>query len=622
MIAFANCLPAHAQIQRSIVNPSFELPFTGTRSAALNPFLTSTNWISVDSGEILGWETTHPIQANGCPAGGGITPAYNCTPIELWANSFLGVVPAQGVVLAELNAYVSSKLFQNICMNNGEVFTFNFAHRGRSGIDQAQFQLGTSTVVLDVSTGTSTTGVINAGGGASGTSATGIAGGWTRYAGSYTYTGASGVQALGFAAISAAGGIAQGNLLDDINIFLKPYATFPSAVTSVVEGNTGTLPQIKIVGTVPPGGLTMSMAVSGSAVFNTDFNYTGSTTLVSISGTSVTLNVTVPAGNYTDVLANNIFTLPLNIFNDSVIGDNKTIILSSLPNGAGSNFINANVTICGGTFNNTVTHTIIDNDIDLRVTKSTTASGTLTAGSTVFYTLSFANITPAVLTIAPLTAHDAATVTIADLAPVGIVLGAWTCTASGTSCPTATGSGAISQTVNLPVGAGLIYQLQATLGTSTLCLQNVTNTAAVGIAARSPSGANLAEGTSVQGNPGYVFQTNTASVSHLVASCVNLAISKTNAANTVTSGQNTTYSLVISNTGPAHADNALLKDPVTPGLSCTNVVCASATGGASCASVSVINLALLQSSGIALNNFPANSSYTFDVACGVTATGL
>ncbi len=613
------CISANAQFQRSIVNPSFELSFTGTRSAVLNPFFTSTNWISVDAGEIPGWETTHPIQANGCPAGGGLTTPYNCTPIELWANSFLGVTPTQGIILAELNAYTSSKLYQNICMSTGEVFNFDFTHRGRSGTDRAQFQVGTSSfVILDVSTGTAGTGTINVGGAATGTSATGIANGWTRYAGSFTYTGASGIQPLGF---SAVGGAGEGNLLDNINIQLKPFIGFVGTTTSSVEGGTGSFPQIKVVGFVPAGGFSLALAVAGSASFGTDFDYTGSTSLTGISGTSVSLIVTVPAGNYSDALANNIFRLPINIINDTAIEDNETIILTMPPNGPSSNFVNANFTNCGATFNTSLTHLIIDNDIDLRATKSSSASGTLTVGSVVFYTLTFANITPAILTRAPLTAHDAATTTIADPTPAGITLGAWTCTASGTTCPAASGSGVISTTANLPVGASLTYKIQATINPAAQCLQTVTNTAVVGSTALSPAGASLAEGSNVQGNPGYIFGANTASVSSTVAACADLSISKSNGENSLTAGQITTYTLIVSNAGPASANNALLKDPAVAGLSCTTVSCTASTGTASCVSLGAVNIGLLQGSGIVLNNFPANSSYTFTLNCAVTATG-
>jgi uncharacterized repeat protein (TIGR01451 family) len=613
-----SCGAAQAQIQRSIVNPSFELPFTGARAASINPFFTSTNWIAVDAGEIPGWETTHPVVTNGCPAGGAITPAYNCTPIELWANTYLAVVPAQGIILAELNAYQLSKLFQNICMSTGEVFSFNFAHRGRSGVDRAQFQIGAANVVvLDVSTNTAGTGAINAGGGAVSTSAIGIAGGWTRYTGSYTYTGVSGVQPLGFSAISSTGGAGSGNLLDDINIGLKPYIEFVGTATSSIEGANPTAPRIKVVGTVPAGGLVLTLAVSGNATFGSDFNYSGATTLTNTTGTAISLSVTVPPGNYSDAVANNVFTLPINIIDDAAIEDNETVQLTMPANGPAAPFVNANATVCGGAFSTTLTHTIIDNDIDLRATKSVNPAGSQTVGSTVTYTLAYANVTPAVVTLAPLSAHDAATVTITDLPPAGVTFGAWTCTAVGTSCPATSGSGAISQTVNLPVGTSLTYSLQAVLGSTTLCQQTVTNTSTIATTATSPSGATLTEGTSVQGNAGYIFQPNSASVSNAVLPCSALSITKTNSQTTLTAGLTTTYSIVITNSGPSAANNALLKDPVAPGLACTAVACTAATGAASCASLTAVSLPLLQGSGIVLNNFPANSSYTFQVTCGV-----
>jgi uncharacterized repeat protein (TIGR01451 family) len=612
----------YAQIQRSIVNPSFELPFTGTRSASINPFFTSTNWIAVDAGEIPGWETTHPVVVNGCPAGGSITPAYNCTPIELWANSYLGVVPEQGRILAELNAYQLSKLFQNICMTTGEVFTFNFAHRGRDGADRAQLQIGAAnTVIIDVTTNTTGTGVINAGGGAVGTSATPVGVGWTRYSGSYTYTGAGGVQPLGFSAISSAGGAGSGNLLDDINIALKPYVDLVGSSTSNAEGAAASPPQIKVVGIVPVGGLNLTMGVGGTAALGSDFSFSGTTSLTSVVGSATALSFTVPAGNYSDALANNVFNLPITVVNDAVVENNETILLSMPANGPASNFVNANATTCGGPVNAPATHTIIDNDIDLRATKNTSASGTQALGSTISYTVTFANITPVTITLAPLTAHDANTVTISDPVPAGVSFTSWACSAVGTTCPAASGSGAISQTVNLPFGASLTYVVQANLGSTTLCAQTVTNTAQINATATSPSGVTLSEGSSVQGNAGYVFQANSASAATSVQPCAALAISKTDVVANVRAGGTTAYTIVVSNTGPSAANNALLQDPAAPGLACTSVACTTATGAASCASLSAVTLPLLQGSGIVLNNFPAGSSYTFVVNCNVTATG-
>ncbi len=619
------CLAAHAQIQRSIVNPSFEQPFTGLRAASLNLFFSKVppDWISVDAGEIPGWETTHPLQTAGCPAGNSlVTATYNCTPIELWANGFLTVTPANGIVLAELNAYVLSKLFQNICMNTGENFSFNFAHRGRGGADRAQLQVGASTIVLDVTTNTTGTGVINAGGGAVATSATGIAGGWTRYAGNYTYTGASGVQALGFSAISSVGGAGTGNLLDDINIGLKPYIDFIGTTTSSIEGGSPSAPRIRVVGIVPAGGLVLALAVAGSATFGNDFDYTGATTLTGITGGATSLSVTVPPGNYSDASANNLFTLPINTLNDTVIEDNETIVLTMPANGVAAPFINANATICGGAFNTALTHTIIDNDIDLRTTKTVSPTGNQAVGATLTYTVNYRNVTPAVLTITPLTAHDASQAAITDTPPAGVTFSSWACAATGTTCPAASGSGAITATANLPVGAQLVYTVQAVLASTSLCEQTATNTAAVAATATSPSGATLTEGTSLQGSASFVAQANVAITSNPVQACANVAITKSNAVSTLAAGQTTTYDIVVSNAGPSAANGTLLKDPVAPGLVCTSVACTAASGSATCPAPAGVSLLLLQGSGIVLSSLPASSSLTFQVTCGVSATGL
>jgi uncharacterized repeat protein (TIGR01451 family) len=106
--------------------------------------------------------------------------------------------------------------------------------------------------------------------------------------------------------------------------------------------------------------------------------------------------------------------------------------------------------------------------------------------------------------------------------------------------------------------------------------------------------------------------------------CANLAITKSNGTNTVQSGDTTTYTVVISNGGPDAADGSLLRDPEATGLKCTAVSCTAATGttcavSAPPASVTINNL---QAAGIDIVSFPANSTLTFAITCGVTATGL
>lgn len=102
----------------------------------------------------------------------------------------------------------------------------------------------------------------------------------------------------------------------------------------------------------------------------------------------------------------------------------------------------------------------------------------------------------------------------------------------------------------------------------------------------------------------------------------NLAISKTNGVGTLVAGNTTNYTITVTNGGPSDADGALLKDPIATGLSCTQTSCTGASGGASCPSADTVTVAALQNAGVTLPELPANSTVTFSVVCGVTATGL
>lgn len=215
----------------------------------------AVNWGAFDQSEVPGWDTTHPTQTNGCPAtaGSGLA-AYTCNPIELWFNNFNGVQPVSGIVLAELNAYAPSKLYQNVCILNGESFGFSFAHRGRSGIDSARLEM-TSTPILTVQSG-NTTGVSGTptviSPGASGVAAASIANGWTRYTGNFTNPGASGIRQLGFVAVSTSGGnLSVGNFLDDVSISFKPYAELTTSTVSVEGSAMAQIPGFSLSANLP-----------------------------------------------------------------------------------------------------------------------------------------------------------------------------------------------------------------------------------------------------------------------------------------------------------------------------------------------------------------------------------
>jgi len=99
----------------------------------------------------------------------------------------------------------------------------------------------------------------------------------------------------------------------------------------------------------------------------------------------------------------------------------------------------------------------------------------------------------------------------------------------------------------------------------------------------------------------------------------NLQIMKTNGTTSVVAGTSTTYTVTVSNFGPADGSGALLRDPISPNLQCTTVTCAAASGGAACPSPSNVSMVNMQGTGIVLDTFPANSSLTFSIGCSVAA---
>lgn len=97
-----------------------------------------------------------------------------------------------------------------------------------------------------------------------------------------------------------------------------------------------------------------------------------------------------------------------------------------------------------------------------------------------------------------------------------------------------------------------------------------------------------------------------------------LSVTKTNSVTAVQAGSTTTYLVTASNGGPFAANNAIVRDTPSAGLSACTATCVSTTGGASCP---VTPANLLSGSGTTLPVFPANSSVNFSVTCQVTATG-
>ncbi len=127
----------------------------------------------------------------------------------------------------------------------------------------------------------------------------------------------------------------------------------------------------------------------------------------------------------------------------------------------------------------------------------------------------------------------------------------------------------------------------------------------------------------VGGGPNYFSGADTfagcAFENTLLVRQANLGVIKDNGTLTLAAGTSTTYTVTFINAGPSAANNALVSDVASAGLSACAVLSCNATGAASCP---VTPANLLAPGGTTLPAFPSGTSMRFLVRCNVTATGL
>ena len=241
-------------------------------------------------------------------------------------------------------------------------------------------------------------------------------------------------------------------------------------------------------------------------------------------------------------------------------------------------------------------------NVDLVITKTDGAT-TIAAGGTTTYTIVVSNNGPS----------DAIGASVTDTLPASFSGATWSCAASGVGATcTASGTGNISDTVNVPVGATLTYTVQATLsGSASGTVDNTSTVAAAAGETDTNLGNNSAsDSDTITGGP--------------PPATTDLSVAKADGVTTVTAGGATTYTIVVSNGGPASANSAIFTDPAASNLSVTSVTCGSASGSAACPTVPNTTVALMQGSGIVIPTLPAGGSVTFTVnatvAAGTTGT--
>ena len=202
--------------------------------------------------------------------------------------------------------------------------------------------------------------------------------------------------------------------------------------------------------------------------------------------------------------------------------------------------------------NNSATDTDTINQLaDLAITKTDGVSN-VTAGGSVTYTITASNAGPSHVVGA----------TVADTLPASLAGAIWTCVGAGGGTCTASGSGNINGTVNLPAGGSVTYTVNATV--SPAATGTLSNTATVSSTATDPSpGNNSATDTDTIGQSG------------------DLSVTLTGPAGTVVAGNTVVYTLAVGNSGPSNATAATVTSTLTPAPTSVNWTCVG-SGGASC----------------------------------------
>ncbi len=232
--------------------------------------------------------------------------------------------------------------------------------------------------------------------------------------------------------------------------------------------------------------------------------------------------------------------------------------------------------------NNSATDTdTLGASADLSITK-TDGVTTATPGGNVTYTITASNAGPSTATGA----------TVADTFPASLTC-TWTCVGAGGGTCTASGSGNLSDTVNLPVGGSVTYT--ASCAISAAASGSLSNTATVA----EPAGVT-------DSNPA----NNSATDTDTLTGSADLSITKTDGVATVTAGGTTTYTITASNAGPSNVIGATVADTFPATLTCS-WTCAVA-GGATCTASGSGNL------GDTVN-LPAGGSVTYTATCGISA---
>ena len=193
---------------------------------------------------------------------------------------------------------------------------------------------------------------------------------------------------------------------------------------------------------------------------------------------------------------------------------------------------------------------------DLSITKTDGVSS-LVPGTPTTYTITVSNAGPLAVTGA----------TVTDIFSTTITSVAWTATFAGGASGTGSGTGNISQQVNLPMGSSVTYL--AVCETGPASTGTLSNTASV-----------IMPGGMTDPNPG----NNSASDENSLTPSADLVVTLSDSPDPVAAGNQLTYTGQVSNLGPGNAQTAQMSLPLPTG---TTFFSLSTPGGWSCTTPSV-----------------------------------
>ncbi len=233
--------------------------------------------------------------------------------------------------------------------------------------------------------------------------------------------------------------------------------------------------------------------------------------------------------------------------------------------------------------NNSATDTdTLTASADLAITK-TDGVTSATPGGSVTYTITASNAGPS----------NATGATVADTFPASLTC-TWTCVGAGGGTCTASGSGNIADTVNLPVGGSVMHTASCAISASASGTLSNTATVAAPAGVTDPTPGN-----------------NSATDSDTLAAQADLSITKTDGVTSATPGGSVTYTITASNAGPSNATGATVADTFPASLTCT-WTCVG-TGGGTCTASGSGNIADTV-------NLPAGGSTTHTASCTISAS--